>query len=269
MIEKIKDELYRIGNKVNREQLLELCPVYLLSNHADDRNYLQYMLNELQLDLEQKKIISTNSNVFLCFSLECVSGENQFVLHNGKGDFKYRLEQWLSYINAKYHFEHGLIMLDIERMKDIKQDVLWWKQLFCDIRKYKKNFMIFVSCGISDADTVQKMLENEFFTVRYEMDDFTADEYLQWFTAQLLDYSIIIDDVQKKELKNIFVKYESRISHHILELWLKSLLWQYYGSGNEENFQPASSSVEELLIHIINNNEKRLNTANIGFTTNK
>lgn len=267
MIEKIKDELLRIGAKVDRERLFELSPVYLFPDFTDNSKHLQYLLNNLRSDLEKNGVISSTSHVFLRFFPAYNSRENQFGLYDETGTFRSNLERWLSYINMRYHFEHGIILIDIKHYKDIKKDNLWRKQFFSDIRKYKKDFLFFISCGEDDADAIQSLFEKEVFTVSCKLDDFTAESYFQWFITQLDEYTVSLDEAGKTELKNLLTKYEQDISHHILELWLKSLLWSYYSSEEAEPILPLRCLSEDLLLQTIDKcqKHKKETDSKIGF----
>ncbi|MBQ7264546.1 MAG: hypothetical protein IJS61_00435 [Firmicutes bacterium] len=269
MIKKIKEDFYSISKKVNGDILFELCPVYLLLNHTEDSGFLQSTLNEFRLELEEKNIIPSNSSAFICFSAEYIKGENQLLLLNGSGEHKKGLGQWLDFVRGRYHYEYGVIMLVIQDYKNIKHDILWWERLFCDIRRCKKNFMVFISCSNNEDSEIQNLLENEVFTLCYDVENLTVEEYFLWVTERLREYSVSLEDKQKVWLKNFLVRYRAYINFHILDLWLKSSLWYYYGSNNGVNFNPVSLMSENLFMNIIGNRKRQRNVTNIGFSVNK
>jgi hypothetical protein len=260
-MKEISEELCRTGSKINKEKLFLLSPVYLLPNHMDN-NHLQYLLNNLKSDLENKELISSKSHIFLNFSLSYNSSETQLGLYDESGTFRNSLEQWLSYIRLRYHFEHGIILFDIKYSKAIIQDSLWWKQFFSDIKRYKKNFLFFVDT--KDVKEIQSLFEKETFTVTHELCNFTAEDYYDWFNSQAEQYSVFPDEICRTELKRLFVKYESSLNHHVLELWMKSLIWSYYSSETAESFSVQHLS-EDLLIEIIDRCKNHEDSSAIGF----
>lgn len=265
MIEEIREKLCRIGEKLNRENLFELSPVYLILNCTDDYNYLQYLLNDLQFNLEEKSILDSRHHILLCFSMAYNTREAQSGFFDESGRFRPNIEQWLSYISMRYHFDNGIILIHIENLKDMENDCLWWKQFFSDIRRYKKDFLFFISCEKDDITTLQNFLEKEIFITRYELRNFTVKDYLDWMIVQLENYSVSLDEEHKTELKNLFTKYERDINHHLLELWMKSLLWNYYSSNQADLNLPLHCLSEDLLIKIIDRYKEYEKNPKIGF----
>lgn len=265
MIEEIKDKLYRVGEKVGREKLFELSPVYLLSDHADNCKYLKYLLSNMCFELEEREILYSRSCIFLCLYPEYNIREAQAVLFDESGTFKISLEQWLYYISTRHHYEHGIILINIRNFKDITQEHLWWKQFFEDIRKYKRDFLFFISCEKVDTAEIFKLLGKAVFTVKYELDVFTLEDYFHWIIAQLEEYSVSLQSSGKKELKKLLLKYEHDIDHHILDLWLKSLIWSYLSNKNKDTFLPFDYLSEDLLIKTINTYIDHGNASKIGF----
>ena len=265
MIEKIKDELYRISKKMDAEKLFELSPVYLISNYSSDFCYLQYLLDDLQNDMEERNIIHLNSQILLCLSLAYDSQRIQYGFYDELGNFKSTLEQWISSISMRYHFDHGIILINIENLKEIEKNYLWWKQFFSDIRRYKKDFLFFISCYEPDMTALQNFLEKEIFVIRYELRSFTAQDYFDWCIVQLEKYSVKLDKEGETVLKNLFVKYEQDINYHLLELWIKSLLWSYYTSNHTDKILPLQYLSENTLIKIMDNCKKYEILSKIGF----
>ncbi|MCM1133627.1 MAG: hypothetical protein NC340_09175 [Ruminococcus flavefaciens] len=267
MINEIRDELCRIGEKVSREELFALSPVYLLSDVEENGSYLHYFMDDLCLDLEKSEIFSSKSHIFLGLSLAYNRQEGQSGLYNDSGIFKAGLENWLAYISKRNHYDSGVVMIDIRNFKDIPQDCLWWKQFFTDIQRYKKDFLFFVSCGESDVAEIQNLLEKEVFTVRHNLTAFTADDYFDWFIAQMNSgfYSVLMTNPGKKLLKKLLTKYERDLSYHILNIWLVSLLWNFFKNGYNSEILPVKYLSEDLLVQTIEKCRKSENSSEIGF----
>lgn len=271
MIKEIKDELCRIGGKVGREELFELSPVYLLSDSSENGSYLHYFIDDLCHELETKEIFSSESHIFLGLFLAYNSREGQSGLYDESGTFKTSLEKWLSYVSMRHHYDNGIIMVDVRNFQDITPECLWWKQFFRDIRKYKNDFLFFVSCGESDATEIHHLLEKEVFTVRYDLTGFTTDDYFTWFIARSENYSVSLDNSGRKKLKKLLTKYERDLSCHILDLWLKSLLWNYYSVCNGLNGEnppdilPLKYLSEDSLVQTIDRCKNNKKSSGIGF----
>jgi hypothetical protein len=108
------------------------------------------------------------------------------------------------------------------------------------------------------------MFESEFFTMMYKVDDYTVEDYFDMLIVQIEEHSITLDGTTKTELKNMLAKYENDINRHVLELWLNSLLWNYYSKKSTRAFLSIDSFSEETLCQIIEKFKKN-DTLKIGF----
>lgn len=264
MLKEIRDALFRIGENVQKEKLFELCPVYFLTHHESNNGYIQDLLNALLCDLEDKELFISKSNTLLYYHLSYNRTDSQLDLFDESGNYKKSLEQWLSYVSMKYHIESGIIMVSIDGDEPNMQDYLWWRQFFSDIRRYKKKFLLFISCDSSFSAVVHSMFEKEFFTMPYQLDSFTVDDYFHWCIAQIGEYPIELNETAKTGLKNILSKYRSDINHHVLKIWLNTLLWNYYSKNGFGEFIFFDCSSEELLGRIIERCRKD-SSLRIGF----
>ena len=263
MIKEIRDELFRIGEKVHRKQLFELCPIYFFAHNEESNRHIQYLLNDLRHDLADRNLFASKSDTLLCFRLSYESADSQMKLFDEYGNYKNGLDVWLSYIGVKYHLDCGIILINIDEDEAVR-DYLWWRQFFLDLHKHKKKFLFLVSCSSSLQTAIYSMFEKEFFTVMYQADDFTAKDYFDRLIVQIGEYSVTLDETTKTGLKNMLVKYENDISFHVLELWLNSSLWSYYGSKNSEKPLSLDCFSEELLRQLIKK-IKKYNCFKIGF----
>ncbi len=264
MIQKIRDELFRIGKKVNREQLFELCPIYFFTCHQKSDKHIQYILNNLRYDLANRELFASRSNVLLYYHLSYDSTESQLKLYDESGNYKNSLDKWLSYISVKYHIDCGIIMVNIEENKSSIQDHLWWKQFFSDLHKHKKKFLFFISCSLSFSSVICSMFEKEFFIMTYQIDKLMVEDYFNWCISQMKEYPINIDETTKMRLKNILEKYESDINYHILEIWMNSILWNYYSREELGTLISFDSIAGESLTRIIEKSKEN-DSLKIGF----
>lgn len=263
MIQEIRDELLRIGKKINKEQIFQLCPIYFFTHCEKSDKYIQYILNDLRYDLAERNLFASKSNILLHYHLSYDSTDSQLKLLDESGNYKNSLDHWLSYIGVKYHFDCGIILISIDENETV-HDYLWWKQFFLDVHKYKRKFLFFISSSSSSPTVIYSIFEKEFFTMMYQVDDFTAEDYFDRLIVQIEEYSVNLDRTTKTELKNMLVKYENDINYHVLELWLNSLLWNYY--SNKETGTPFSIDCisEKLLCQIIEKSRED-DSLKIGF----
>ena len=264
MLEEIRDVLFRIGEQVNREQLFELSPLYFISHHENSSKHIQYLLNELRYDLANRNQFISKSNALLCYHLAYNTTDSELGLFDKSGSCKKSLDSWISYISGKYHMECGIIMISIDGYELNAQDYLWWRQFFSDIHTHKKKFLLFISCSSFFSTEIYSMFEKEFFTKMYQFDGFNVKYYFDWCIIQLEEYPITLDETAKTRLKNILAKNENDINHHVLEIWLNSLLWNYYGNKDFGEPIPFDFFSEELLRQIIERCHKD-SSLKIGF----
>jgi hypothetical protein len=87
------------------------------------------MLNDLRYDLAARNLFSSKSNALLYYHLSYDSTDSQLRLLDKSGNYKNSLDHWLSYIGVKYHFDCGIILINIDE-KETVRDYLWWRQFF-------------------------------------------------------------------------------------------------------------------------------------------
>lgn len=264
MFESITNDLCRIKTKLNREKAFELSPVYLLLDQTGNHKDLLFFLNLFRSELEKNGCIS-KSSIFTAFSISYNIRELQLGLADESGNFRGSLDQWLTYYKNRFHIESGIVLIDIPCFSDVSKDHAWWKNLSKEINESKRDFLFFISAKDTEIENTETLLLPEVFTVKYEMTNFSIDDYTYWFVEKAKENGIIISEMHKTTLKNLFARYENDLNRQIVELWLKELLWVFYTSENDNVCFLPSELTESSLIRSIEKNHKKAYMSGIGF----
>ncbi|MCR5782386.1 MAG: hypothetical protein K6G90_06565 [Clostridia bacterium] len=264
MFESITNDLCRIKTKLNREKAFELSPVYLLSDQTGNHKDLLFFLNLFRSELEKNGCIS-KSSIFTAFSISYNIGELKFGLADESGNFRGSLDQWLTYYKNRFHIECGIVLIDIPCFSDVPKDHAWRKILAKEINENKTDFLFFISVKDTEIENTETLLLPEVFTVRFEMTDFSIDDYTYWFAAKAKENGIIISETDKTTLRDLFARYEHDLNRQTAELWLKELLWLYYTSENDNACFLPPELTESSLIRSIEKNHRKVYMSGIGF----
>ena len=72
--------------------------------------------------------------------------------------------------------------------------------VFLDVHKYKRKFLFFISSSSSSPTVIYSMFEKEFFTMMYQVDDFTAEADF-YYTDGYLGYIDVV--YPGKHIRNV------------------------------------------------------------------
>lgn len=261
MFDSLRDDFYRVKKETGIEKAFELSPIYLLSGQTG-LEYIRYWLDKFRCDLEENGGMLKSSTI-VPLSLSYNSKLSELGLFYESGEFKDSLDKWLSFVLARYHVECGMVLIEIPRVDDVLHDYIFFQQLLNDIKKHKKTFLFFILSN--EIEKIEPFLSTEMLSIYYNVSNSTTDDFVNWVIKEIEENNMSISDADRSILKMMFDKYENNVTLKMIEVWIKTLLWNYYISKNDDGCFLLPESSEALLVEIIEKNCVRRQKLKIGF----
>lgn len=261
MFDSLRDGFYRLKKEIGTEQIFKISPVYLLNGQISLK-YIQYWLDQFRFDLEQSGgMLKSSTLISLSLLYNPKSTELGFFDESGK--FKVSLDQWLSFIIDRYHVECGIILINIPDINYIIHDYIFFKQFVNDVRKNKKYFLFFIFSN--EIEKIEPLLSTELFSIYYNVSSSTTDDFVNWVIKEFKENHISIAEVDRSTLKMLLDKYENIITLKMIDIWINTMIWNYYISEKCDKCFLEPEKSEDILVEIIEKNRASKNEVKIGF----
>lgn len=274
MFNEIAKELCVVGKRIDGEKLLELAPVYLFSQNRENRGYMVDSLEELLEMLEEQKLFFAQTDGVLCLSLEYGISPRDIGevpgLSDGLGRFNTSLEQWLSYLHTEHQIEKGIVLIQIDKIRELTSETIWWRRFFRQINKYKRNFIFIFQAEERDLDTVRKWIGRECFCRQMQIRQMEVSDYVKDFQRRLKNMELCLDEQGETILTELLTRYAEKIDGQLLGHWYQELMWRYFMSegveGKGGQVFPAECITEDSLKKYLENHQ---DLSEIGFEISK